>query len=52
MKVRDLTEQLRKQKESREAELNPLVNQSSQIKNNIEVKKQEIQAIEGKFSKY
>ena len=52
MKVRDITEKLRKDKEQKEAELNPLVNQFSQIKNNIELKKQEIQAIESKFSKF
>ena len=47
-RVREITEKLRKEKESKEAEMNPLINQFNQIKSNIEIKKQEMGAIEGK----
>ena len=39
MEVRERTEKLRKDKETMESELNPLINQFNQIKNNIEIKK-------------
>ena len=46
-----MTTRLRREKEQIEGELNPLVNKFAQMKNNIELKKQEIAALEGKSEK-
>lgn len=43
-----MTEKLRKQKETHESTVNPLVNQFNKLKQGIELKKQEMIAIEGK----
>eukprot|EP00347_Sterkiella_histriomuscorum_P021716 403333013 len=51
MKVRELTEKWRKEKETLESEMNPMINQFNQIKSSIEIKKQEMAAIEGKAQK-
>jgi hypothetical protein len=48
VKVREITEKLRKEKDFIEAEMNPLVNQFNQIKTSIEFKKQEVASIESK----
>jgi hypothetical protein len=46
--VRTMTEKLRRQKEAHESTLNPLTNQFNKLKQGIEIKKQEMIAIEGK----
>jgi|LauGreDrversion4_2_1035121.scaffolds.fasta_scaffold35573_3 chromosome segregation ATPase len=46
-----MTEKLRKEKDSLEGQLNPLVNKFNQHKQGIEIKKQELASIENKSQK-
>ena len=46
-----MTEKLRRQKETHESTLNPLVNQFNKVRQGIDIKKQEMSAIEGKAAK-
>lgn len=50
-KVRETTEKMRKEKEGFEGQLHPMVNQFNKTKYNIESRKQEMMAIEGKSNK-
>jgi hypothetical protein len=42
---------LRKEKDALESQINPMINKFTQVKTSIEIKKQEMAAIEGKSQK-